>query len=122
MKVFSCRLISHLLVISLIALPFSTQAALVGTGEVVQQAQTQSDRDRVRDFVARADVQKQLEAYGVNPQIAKERVDALTDMEVQHIAGKLDALPAGASGAAEIVVIVGILIVVIYVLLKYVYK
>jgi hypothetical protein len=122
MKVFFCRLISHLLVISLIALPFSTQAALVGTDEVVKQAQTQSDRDRVRDFVARADVQNELQSYGVSAQTAKERVDALTDMEVQQIAGKLDALPAGAIGTGETVLIVVLLVVVIYLVLKYVYK
>lgn len=122
MKVFFFRLISHLLVISLTVLPFSTQAALIGTDEVVKQAQTQSERDKVRNFVARADVQKELQTYGVNPQTAKERVDALTDMEVRQIAGKLDALPAGASGAIETVAIVGLLVLVIYILLKYIYK
>ena len=122
MKVFFCRLISHLLVISLIALPFTTQAALIGTDEVVKQAQTQSERDKVRDFVARADVQKELQSYGVGPQTAKERVDALTDMEVQQIASKLDTLPAGASGTAETILLVVLLVVVIYIVLKYVYK
>ena len=122
MKVFFCRIISHLLVISLIGLPFSTQAALIGTDEVLKQAQTQSDRDRVRDFVARADVQKELQAYGVNPQAAKERVDALTDQEVQQIAGKLDSLPAGAIGTGETILLAVLLVVVIYVVLKYIYR
>jgi hypothetical protein len=122
MKVFFCRLISHLLIVSLIALPFSTQAALVGTDEVVKQAQAQSDRDRVRDFMARADVQAELQKYGVTAQSAKERVDALTDMEVREIAGQIDALPAGASGAVETTAIVVLLVVLIYIILKYVYK
>lgn len=122
MKVFFCRLISHLLVISVIALPFSTQAALVGTDEVVKQAQMQSERDKVRDFVARADVQKELQSYGLTPQTAKERVDALTDMEVQQIAGKIDALPAGAINTAETVLLIAVLVVVLYVVLKYLYR
>jgi predicted PurR-regulated permease PerM len=122
MKVFLCRLISYLLVFSLAGLPFTTQATLIGTDVVVKQAQSQSDRDRVRDLVARADVQQALQAYGVNPQMAKERVDALTDMEVQEMAGKLDTLPAGASGTGETVVIAVLLVIIIYVILRYVYK
>ena len=121
MKVFFCRLISHLLVISLIAAPFSTQAALVGTDEVVRLAQAQSDRDMVRNFVARSDVQRELQTLGVDPRNAKERVDALTDMEVREIAGKISALPAGA-GTAETVILVVLLVIAIYVILKYVYE
>lgn len=120
MKVFFCRLISHLLVISLIAAPFSAQAAMIGTDEVVKQSQAQSDRDKVRDFMARVDVQRELQSMGVSPQLAKERVNALTDMEVRDIAGKLDSLAAGA-GALEVIVIVVVAVTLIYIILKYVY-
>ena len=121
MKAFFCRLISQLLVVSLIVLPFSTQAALIGTGELTASPQAQADRDKVRDFMARAEVQKQLQVLGVNPDIAKDRVNALTDQEVQHLAGKIDTLPAGAIGGVEVVALTVLLIVVIYVLLKYIY-
>jgi len=122
MKVFCCRLISYMLMVSLISLPFSSQAALIGTDQVVRQAQAQSDRDRVREVVARADVQKVLQSYGVTPQAAQERVDALTDMEIQQVTGKLDSLPAGAEGGAAItVLLVVLLVVVIYVLLQHIY-
>jgi len=122
MKVFLCRLISYLLVFSLAGMSFTTQAALIGTHEVVQQASAQSDRERVRDLVARADVQQALQAYGVSPQTAQERVDALTDMEVQEMAGKLGTLPAGASGTGETILLALLLVVVIYIILQYVYK
>jgi hypothetical protein len=122
MKVFLCRLISYLLVFSLTGLPFTTQAALIGTDEVVRQVQSQSDRDRVQELVARADVQQTLQAYGVNPQLAQERVDALTDMEIQQIAGKLDSMPAGAIGTGETVLLAVLLVIVIYIVLKYLYE
>ena len=120
-KAFFCRLISQFLVLSLIMLPFSTQAALIGTGEVIASAQGQTDRDKVRDFMARAEVQAQLQVLGVNPDSAKDRVNSLTDQEAQHLAGKIDSLPAGAISGWEVVGLTVLLIVVIYVLLKYIY-
>ena len=120
-KAFFCRLISQLLVLSLIVLPFSTQAALIGTGEVIASAQGHTDRDKVRDFMARAEVQEQLQVLGVNPDTAKDRVNALADQEVQHLAGKIDSLPAGAISGWEVVGLTALLIVVIYIVLKYVY-
>ena len=120
MKVFFCRLVSCMLIVSLAGLPLSTQATLIETDQVLRQAQGQSDRARMRDLVARADVQKALESYGVGAQTAQQRVDALTDSEIQQIMGKLDSLPAGAS-AGETVLIVVLLIIVIYVILQHVY-
>lgn len=122
MKVFFCRLVSCMLVVSLISLPFSSQAALIGTDQVLRQAQGQSDRDRVRELVARTDVEKVLQSYGVSQKAAQERVDALTDMEIQQITNKLDTLPAGAEGGAAITVLIVVLVVVIiYVILQHTY-
>jgi len=109
MKAFFYRLISQLLVLSLAAVPFGTQAALVGTDQVVASTQTSTDREKVSNFVARADVQKQLQDFGLNADTAKERVNALTDDEARHLAGKIDTLPAGADNgwawAAAVIVI-----------------
>lgn len=121
MKAFFYRLISQLLVVSLIMLPFSTQAALIGTGDVIAIAQGQTDRDKVRDFMARAEVQKQLQSFGLNPDTAKDRVNALTDQEAQNLAGKIDSLPAGAISGWEVVALTALFVVVIYIVLKYVY-
>lgn len=118
MQMFFPRLISQLLVMALVVLPFPSQAALIGTGEIIASAQMQSDRDKVRDFVARADVQKQLQSFGLNPEIAKDRVNALTDQEVQRLAGKIASLPAGAIGGGEVVLITVLAILVIYILVK----
>jgi hypothetical protein len=110
-----------MLAVSLVGLPLSTQAALIETDQVLRQAQVQSDRDRVHDLIARADVQNALQSYGVTPQAAQQRVDALTDMEIRQITGKLDSLPAGAIGSGETVLIVVLVIVAIYVILQHIY-
>jgi uncharacterized protein DUF6627 len=118
MKAFFCRLISQLLVLSMMTLPFSTQAAMIGTGEVIGGAQAQANRDKVRDFVARGEVQKQMEVLGLGSATAKERVDALTDQEIQQLAGKIDSLPAGAHGDLGIVVVVLVVAIVLLLLWK----
>ena len=100
MKAFSRRFICRALILSILALPYSVpaQAALIATDQVVTSAQAQADHDKVRSFAAREDVQKQLSKFGVSPAAAKHRVAALTDDEVQQLAGKIDSLPAGAHG------------------------
>lgn len=87
-------------------------AAIVGTDSVLKQTQG-SDRDRVRDFLNRDDVQSQLESLGVSPDEAKARVSALSDAEISKIAGRLDTLPAGEGLGA----IVGAAVLIFLVLL-----
>jgi hypothetical protein len=118
MKAFFCRLISQLLILSLATLPFAANAGMVGTDAVISSAQAQADREKVLDFMARAEVQKQFQALGLNPDTAKERVNALTSEEAQQIAGKIDSLPAGAYSGWEIVGILAVAFVIIWVLWK----
>src|ERR1700752_4736579 len=75
------RLICRLLVVTTIVLPYSapTQAAMIGTEPVVGNVEAQ--RGKVRSFVARADVQSQLAALGVEATAVSERVNALSDDE-----------------------------------------
>lgn len=92
------RIISHLLIVSVMGLGLPLQSAyagLVGTDKVAVSAQSQSERERIRTFLDREDVQNELQAQGVDVNTAKARVDALTDEEVQKVAGKLDKMPAG---------------------------
>ena len=62
-----------------------------------ERALVQGERDRVRTFMQREDVERQLKALGLPPELARQRTDALTDEEVLVIAGKLDTLPAGSA-------------------------
>jgi len=79
------------------------QAAMVGTAQVVNQNHRDLNRQRLRGFLDRAEVRDQLEAWGVNNEIAKARIDSLTDQEVAEIVGQLDRLPAGGDSVGAIV-------------------
>jgi len=119
MKAFFSCFICRLVMLSTIVLPYSahTQAALIGTEQAVARVQAQSERDKVRSFVARADVQNQLAGLGLSAAGASERVNALTDDEVQQLAGKIDSLPAGADAGVVTVLLVIVLVLVIFYLL-----
>jgi hypothetical protein len=108
------RLISRLLIVCLIGLPFQVNAGMIGTDSVVSAAQAQVARNAVASFISRTDVAGQLQALGLTPESAKERVAALTDAEVAKLAGQIDSLPAGAKSstgwAVLLLVLLGILI------------
>src|SRR5574340_729265 len=107
------RMTSRVLIISVLGLGLpvqSTHAGLIGTDKVTISAQPQTERERIRTFLDREDVRKELQAQGIDANTAKARVDALTDEEVQKVAGKLDSMPAGGD-------IIGVLFTVFVVLL-----
>jgi hypothetical protein len=107
------RMTSRLLIASVLslALPLqSTYAGIVATDRVAASAQSQTERERIRTFLDRADVRKELQAQGVDANTAKMRVAALTDEEVHKVAGKLDQMPAGGD-------ILGVLLTVFIILL-----
>jgi len=113
MKLFY-KLISQLLIVSMVLLPFSASAGMIGTDQAIAGAQALANRDKVRDFVSRTDVQKQFQALGLDASTAQARVNAMTQDEINRIAGNIDSLPAGASSSAGWwaagVIIVGLLV------------
>jgi len=92
----------------------AAHAAMVGTDIVLQQNQQNLDRECLRMLLDRSDVRKQLEAWGVNSEEARARVDSLTDREIAEIAHQMDQMPAGAGGLG---IIVGAALIVFLVLL-----
>lgn len=54
-----------------------------------------TERDGLLRLLDRADVQTQLQAYGVTAEQAKARVAALSDVEAAQLAAQIDSLPAG---------------------------
>jgi hypothetical protein len=91
------RLLASLLIVSmtLAGFPLTAQAALVSTDEVIAAEVLTSQRERVSTFLARDDVSQALQAQGVSPQSAKDRVQAMSDAEVAQLAGRIDQAPAG---------------------------
>jgi hypothetical protein len=72
---------------------------------------TPTEREVLLHALDRAEVQRQLQAYGVTLDQAKARVAAMSDAEAAALAARIDELPAG--GAS----ILGVALVVFLVLL-----
>lgn len=97
MKFSTIRMVCHLLVVSMLLMPFQAiHAGMIGANEATVAASAQADRASVLSVMNRSDVASQLQTLGLDPQTAKDRVAAMTDEEVRSLAGKLDSLPAGA--------------------------
>jgi len=95
MKSVWARMLCRLLMVLMVWSPMQlAQAGLIGT-----------DRSVVVEFLDRAEVARELQSLGVDLAAAKDRVAAMTDQEVQEIAGRIQAVPAGASDAATIIII-----------------
>ena len=68
-------------------------AALVGTENIMDAAHVQNARDRVRDLMAREDVQAALVGQGIDPAEARARAEALSDSEALRLAEAIDLFP-----------------------------
>jgi hypothetical protein len=73
-------------------------AVMVDTSQILKQNHQENNRDRLRSLIDRAEVRTQLEAWGVDSQLAKSRINSLTDEEVAEILERFDQLPAGGDG------------------------
>ena len=105
------RTISRFLIVCMLAVPYTANASLIGTNTVVQAQQAGAARDTIRNFVNRADLSSQMQALGLDPATAKDRVSALTDAEAAQLAERINSLPAGADGTGLVLVIlIGVLI------------
>jgi hypothetical protein len=92
----------------------TAKAALVPTAKAVSAIDTEKTRSQLHVLIDRADVQTQLEAWGVDPQEARARVDSLSDQELENLSARMDKMPAG---GGAIGVIVGAALIVFLVLL-----
>jgi len=107
--------VSHLVVLSLLALDLylpAAHAGMIGTEAVVNAAQTQQYRERLHNALNRDDVQAQLLARGVDPAQVQARVDILTDEEMQTLATNMDQLPAGGDSLIGALVFIFIVLLI----------
>ena len=107
--------VSHLVVLSLLALNLylpAAHAGMVGTEAVINTAQTQQYRERLHNALNRDDVQAQLLARGVEPAQVQARVDSLTDEEMQTLATNMDQLPAGGDSLIGALVFIFIVLLI----------
>lgn len=95
-------------------LPVPAQARLISTDSVLAGQASNAERQRVQDFLARADVRQQMQSLGVSADEASSRVAALSDQEIHRIAGQLPDEPAGGDGLG---VIIGAAVLIFVILL-----
>ena len=101
-------MLCRFLIVSLLFLSFQSTAGMIGTDRVAGVASAQADRVQIQTVLNRADVASQLQAMGVDVALAKDRVAAMTDEEARSLAGKLNALPAGAGAIWWVWVLVAV--------------
>lgn len=108
------RAFVKLLMVAMTAIswPQAVVAAPVGTGALLQQESADGQAFRVRETLARDDVQRAMIALGVDPAAARERVASLTPAEVAALESELERLPAG----GDFLAVVGIVFVVLIIL------
>jgi hypothetical protein len=105
-----CRLLMVLMIWSPMQL---AQAGMIGTDQVASAA-SQADRNTVLQFIDRAEVAGQLQSLGVSAATAKERVAAMTDQELQSLAGKIHSTPVGADDTAVVLLVLVIAAAVVW--------
>ena len=115
MKSVWARMLCRLLMVLMVWSPLQlAQAGMIGTDQVASAA-SQADRNTVLQYLDRAEVSRQLQSMGVDAATVKDRIAAMTDQEVQQIAGKIDSMPAGASDAGVLLFVLLVAAVVWYV-------
>lgn len=114
MRMSLVRYVSRIMLVCMTCLPIHARAGLIGTGETVSSAL--AAREAVGRFVERTEVALQLQAFGLGPDAARDRVAALTDAEVASLAGRVGGLPAGAEFAIGTVGAILIVIFLVYLL------
>lgn len=88
------------------------KADIISAGTAVQAESQAIHMQKVKDFLARADVKTNLETFGVDPVMAQQRVDALSAEELEVLSGEIDTIPAG----GDALVIVGVVFLVLLIL------
>jgi len=88
-------------------------AAMLGTDAAVQAEHRAEHVSGIRSWLMQDQVRDQLVAMGVEPADAAERVAGMTTGELRLLHGKIDELPAGATGLVEVI---GVMFVVLLVL------
>ncbi|MGI9260981.1 MAG: PA2779 family protein [Woeseiaceae bacterium] len=88
-------------------------AEMISTETAIQLEDRQTRIDKINDVLAQENVQNMLVKMGVDPVDASQRVDSLTNEELQSLQDNLDQMPVGATGVVEVVGIVAIVLIVL---------
>jgi len=112
-SLFVRRTLFNLIAVSLVSVGFvqSSGAAVISTGEYIT-AESRGDRiERVEAFLARQEVVRQLERFGVTGGELQDRVRSMTDAELVELEGTIESHVAGGDALGTIGLLFLILII-----------
>jgi hypothetical protein len=115
MKLHKARgALMRLISISIVCMGFAqaAPAGMIGTAHMLEDETRAASLSRVEVLLARADVGRQLEAFGVDQAMVVERLNGLSSAELLELEGQLDSQVAG----GDIVGIVGAVFIVLLIL------
>lgn len=111
MQSVTMKMLCRILILAMMSLSFQTASAgIIATDQAATVASAQSDRALVLAALNRGDIRNQLQAQGVDPVDAHDRVAALSDQELRTLAGTIEIAPAGADATFLAVVLGGVLV------------
>lgn len=106
-KFLKASLVSSMLIFSL----GQATAGVYSSDQVIAKQQHQYNKHQVLAMVDNAEVQNKLVALGVNPDDAKQRIDNMTNEELEALNSHLNDMPAG--GIVGVVVTVLVVVAVL---------
>lgn len=91
----------------------SAHGAVIGTQAAIDLEERADRVAYINTVLARQDVRDALIDLGVSPEDAVQRVDLMTDAELQQLETQLDRLPAGGTSVIGVVGIVAIVLIIL---------
>ena len=107
-------LLNCLLTAAIVCAPITLRADMVDTPTLLNQADRSAQVDLIENYLAHEEVRLQMEALGVDPLLATERLASLTDVQLQQLSLNIQEAPAG--GALGVVVAVLVIILLLEIL------
>lgn len=90
----------------------SAQAGMVGNSDLLANSAHQQTRDSLQQLLDRQDAQQQLQALGVSPEWARDRVAHLSDSELARLNQGIDQFEAGGSSVLGVLLIIFIVFII----------
>ncbi|MEX0706977.1 MAG: PA2779 family protein [Woeseia sp.] len=110
MNKFNAAVMS-VVVVAMLGMSLPVHAGIVGTEQMVTEQTRTVALDKINGVLASDAVAAQLEAWDVPAAVVAERVAALSDQELQELAGSIETDPAGG-----VLAVIGVVFVVLVIL------
>lgn len=97
----------------IVAAPSPASTALISTSQALALEEQSRARVAVDAYLAREEVAAELTDLGVDPELARLRAAALSDSEIEELAGRVEEEPAG---GASVIGVLGVTFLVLLIL------